>query len=61
MATWTNVKIEELIDLYVARPSLYNTKMKEYFNRDLRGKAIEDIATALQVPGIIIIYNNYII
>ena len=57
MATWINVKIEELIDLYEARPCSYNTKMKEYFNRDLRGKAIEEIATALQVPGIIIIYN----
>ena len=42
--TWTTEMIDRLIDLYEERPCLYNTKMKEYHDRDLRKKALEEIA-----------------
>ena len=48
---WTADKIAELIDLLGGRPCLYNTKLKEYFDRDARRKAHEEIATALGVTG----------
>ena len=53
--TWTTEMIDRLIDLYEERPCLYNTKMKEYHDRDLRKKALEEIATALDVSGEFII------
>ena len=49
--TWTAEKIFELIDLYEERLCLYDTKHKDYFNRDLRGKALAEIATAVEFPG----------
>ena len=48
---WTDEKTERLIMLLEERPCLYNTKLKEYFNRDKRKKALEDIATTLGVSG----------
>ena len=51
MAAWTAELIDRLIELYQERPCLYNTKMKEYHDRDMRKKALEEIATAIEVPG----------
>ena len=45
MATfeWTEVNVGELITLYEERPCLYNTKSKDYFNRNYRSKTLEEI------------------
>ena len=51
MATWSYEKTCELIELYEAHPCLYNIKHKEYHDRNLRGKALEEISTALEIPG----------
>ena len=59
MAHWTTEKTEELIGLYEARSCLYNTKLKIYFNRDARQKAIEEIAGARVVPRCAIIRSSY--
>ena len=48
-AVWTVNKIEQFIDLYEQRPCLYNTKMKEYHDRDIRKKAMEEISGVLEV------------
>ena len=50
-AVWTVNKIEQFIDLYEQRPCLYNTKMKEYHDRDIRKKAMEEISGVLEVSG----------
>ena len=53
MATveWTPESVSELIALYEDRPCLYNTKAKEYFNRNLRNKSLEEIAKKLGKTG----------
>ena len=51
MATWSYPKTCELIELYEAHPCLYNTKHKEYHDRNLRSKALEEISKALEIPG----------
>ena len=54
----------KLIKLYKERPNLYNIKDKSYHNRDLRSKAYSEIATALDISGIIIQYiinSNYVL
>ena len=48
---WTEQKVRELIVLYEERPCLYNTKSKEYHNRDLRNKSYEEIASQLGITG----------
>ena len=48
---WTDEKVEELITLFEEKPCLFNTKLKDYFNRDKKKKALEEIATALGVTG----------
>ena len=48
---WSVERISALIDLYEAHPCLYNTKSKDYHDRDCRVKAIAEIATALEVTG----------
>ena len=48
---WTEEKVDELITLYEARPCLYDTKSKQYSNRDSRRKALAEIATALATTG----------
>ena len=42
---WTASSVSELITLYEERPCLYKlkTKAKEYFNRDQRSKALEEM------------------
>ena len=41
----------ELIELYESKPLLYNTKEKKYRDRDMRSKALEEMANALNIPG----------
>ena len=48
---WTDEQVEHLIALFEERPCLYNTKIKTYFNRDLKKKANEEIAEALSITG----------
>ena len=48
--TWTTETVSDLIDLFEERPCLYNTKHKDYFNRDLRSKALE-ISREIGFPG----------
>ena len=50
--TWSTERVERLIELYEARSCLYDTKSKEYFNRDKRTKALQEISDALNVPGL---------
>ena len=49
--SWSDEGIEQLISLLEDRPSLYNTKIRAYFNRDLRKKAHEEIAEAMCLSG----------
>ena len=48
---WTEERIESLITLLEERPCLYNTKIKSYFNRDIKKKALDDIAALLDITG----------
>ena len=45
---WTEERVDNLIVLLDERPCLYNTKLRDYFNRDKK-KAVDEIAA---VPGI---------
>ena len=58
--TWTAKKAVELIELYESKPLLYNTKEKKYRDRDMRSKALEEIANALNIPGRPFHYKLYI-
>ena len=49
--TWTIEKTAELIDLYQEKPCLYNTKHKNYFNRDHRAKALSEISEVIGLEG----------
>ena len=40
-----------LIDLFEERPCLFDTKHKDYFNRDLRSKALDQISKEIGFPG----------
>ena len=53
---WTEERIEELIVLFEDRPCLYNTKLKDYFNRDKKKKALDEIAAALGATGKLYFY-----
>lgn len=57
---WTEVNVSELISLYEERPCLYNTKSKDYFNRDHRSKALDEIAKKLGTTGMDYIACLYI-
>ena len=48
---WTDEKIDELITLDEAFPCLYNVKIKEYSSRDLRRKALTEIAESFKISG----------
>ena len=50
MAAWTMPKVSELIELLQQYPCL-DTKNKSYHDRDIRGKAVTEIATALKQSG----------
>ena len=45
---WTTTKVEELIQLLEQCPCLYNTKEKSYHDKEMRGKAIAEIARLLR-------------
>ena len=51
MAAWTMPMVSELIELLQQYPCLYDTKNKSYHDRDIRGKAVTEIATALKQSG----------
>jgi len=40
--SWSNEKAAELITMYEQEPCLYNTKNKDYHNRDLRSLKISE-------------------
>lgn len=44
---WNEKLIEKLIELYKHHPCLYDAKMKDYHNRDLKRQNLEEIATEL--------------
>lgn len=46
---WNKEMKETLIDLYREREILWNTKLKEYMNRDKRRNAMKEIAEQLKV------------
>lgn len=48
---WTIELTDRLIELYEQRPCLYNTTIKDYFNRDIRSKALAEIVTDLGSTG----------
>ena len=49
---WTDTRTDLLITLLKSHPCLYNTSLKEYKNRDLRKKAMENLAAQLQITGL---------
>ena len=44
---WRDDLVRELIELYREKPCLYDTRSKQYHNRDLRRKCYEEIAEHL--------------
>ncbi len=48
---WTADAVGRLIDAIQERPCLYNTKLKDYFNRDKRSKAFSEISEIVDFPG----------
>ena len=44
---WTEEKVDNLVPLLNERPCLYNTKLRDYFNRDKKKAALDDIAAVL--------------
>ena len=48
---WTTEDVNFLIMLYEEMPVLYNTKSKDYFNRDMRTKALTEISQTLDTTG----------
>ena len=48
---WTNEKLDFLVDLYEAKPCLYDRSLKSYSDRDLRFRAEQEIAERLSASG----------
>ena len=48
--------VQALISLYEERPCLYDIKSKDYFNRDKRNKALQEVAESLGTTGEICSY-----
>ena len=48
---WNYDNVEQLIELYEQRPCLYDTKLKEYHNRDVKNVALQDIAKVLNTTA----------
>ena len=53
---WSVEKTFDLIARYEAYPCLYNTKHQDYHDRNLRSKALGEIAANLDVPGKLSVY-----
>ncbi|KAL5460156.1 hypothetical protein EMCRGX_G033583 [Ephydatia muelleri] len=49
---WNYENIEQLTELYEQRPCLYDTKSKDYFNRDVRNVALQDITKVLNTTDV---------
>ncbi len=48
---WSKEKTSELIEMYSTFPCLYATTSKDYSNKNLRNKALEELATAFSTTG----------
>ena len=48
---WTTAKCNDVIDLWQTHPCLFQTTCKEYHNRNVKSRSIEQIATVLQTTG----------
>ena len=46
---WTEERVDELIMLLEERPNLYNTTLKDYFNRNSKRKTLEEIGQLLRL------------
>ena len=46
---WSTALVSQLIELLQHHPCLYNTKEKSYHDRNVRAKAINEMATILKV------------
>ena len=46
---WTRENIEKLIELYEAKPQLYDCKRKDFKDKDLRDKNLEFIAKEIGI------------
>ena len=51
---WSTAKVSKLIELVEGHPCLYNTKDPSYHDRDMRLKTTMEIATALEIPDILL-------
>jgi len=56
MAEWTRELTEKIIIEMEARPVLYDTKLKNYSNRDVRRALCNDIGSILSVSGKLFVY-----
>ena len=48
---WPVAKVNRLIELYQAQPLLYNNRLKEYHNINLKNDTLKTIAAALDVTS----------
>jgi hypothetical protein len=48
---WPVAKVNTLIELYEAQPLLYNNRLKEYHNINLKNDALRAIAATLDVTS----------
>lgn len=48
---WRDELVQELIELYRVRPCLYDSKSKDYHNRDQKKKCYEEMAQNLGSTG----------
>ena len=48
---WPVAKVNMLIDLYEAQPLLYNNRLKEYHNVNLKNDTLKKMAGALDVTS----------
>lgn len=49
--TWKESTTEKLLQLYKDNPCLYDSKCKDYHNRDTKRKVLEDIARSIGVTS----------
>ena len=49
--SWSMEKTFRLIEFYEENPCLYNTKEKQYHNRNLKSRVLVEILTALDVSS----------
>ena len=49
--SWTEERVDNLIALLDERPCLYNMKVRDYFNRDKKKAALDEIAAVLGITG----------